>query len=386
MSQLFTDLMALSANEAFYYVDQEGADGAEYRIFLYRLASYTDFLLPGALESRGIMYRNDPVAGWVLVSRPMQKFFNWNENPFTMNVDLTKIEYAMVKEDGSLISTYIGTDGILRLKTKGSLHSEQAIAATKWIYNGTPFSVDLLERVQKAEELGYTVNMEWTSPLNRIVVAYSTERLIVLNARDRETGKYMAREDVERFFGPHAVKISNLMVHDVAKALGTEGIVAFFGDDADPQFMKVKADAYLKLHRLKDGVNQPNALFEAVVGDVVDDLRASFVDDPAVQLMINHMERLVHDAYNHFDCEVRQIHAKYRDCDRKEFAIAARKEADTLVPLDSGAAFSVAMNMYLGRDERMKEMFTRSAQSRIVAEYRSAIAGLISSQILEGGE
>lgn len=386
MSQLFTDLMALSANEAFYYVDQEGVDGAEYRIFLYRLASYTDFLLPGALESRGIMYRNDPVKGWVLVSRPMQKFFNWNENPFTMDVDLTKIEYAMVKEDGSLISTYIGADGILRLKTKGSLHSEQAIAATKWIYNGTPFSVDLLERVQKAEELGYTVNMEWTSPLNRIVVAYSTERLIVLNARDRETGNYMAREDVERFFGPHAVEISNLMVHDVAKALGTEGIVAFFGDAADPQFMKVKAEAYLKLHRLKDGVNQPNALFEAVVGDVVDDLRSSFVDDPAVQLMIDTMQKMVSEAYNHFEHAVTMCFMKYKNLDRKDFAIAARAELQHAVPFDAGAAFNVAMNKYIGRDDRIKEMFTRSAQFRIVADYRECITKLISGQMPEGGE
>ena len=52
---LYDELMALQSNEAFYFVDQSVGD-CDYRIFLYRLASYTEFCLPGALESRGITF------------------------------------------------------------------------------------------------------------------------------------------------------------------------------------------------------------------------------------------------------------------------------------------------------------------------------------------
>ena len=59
MKNLWNDLMALCAsNEAFYFVDQT-KDGDKYRVFTYRLASYSDFLLPNALECRGHTFRLD---------------------------------------------------------------------------------------------------------------------------------------------------------------------------------------------------------------------------------------------------------------------------------------------------------------------------------------
>ncbi|MFT2622084.1 RNA ligase, partial [Escherichia coli] len=42
-----------------------------------------------------------------IASRPMEKFFNLNETPFTMNLDLSKVKYMLAKEDGSLVSTYL---------------------------------------------------------------------------------------------------------------------------------------------------------------------------------------------------------------------------------------------------------------------------------------
>ena len=79
---LYNDLMKLcDENEAFYYTDQQ-VDGRYYRIFLHRLASYTDFLEPNALEGRGVMFEMDnegkdalPIR---LASLPFSKFFNYN--------------------------------------------------------------------------------------------------------------------------------------------------------------------------------------------------------------------------------------------------------------------------------------------------------------------
>lgn len=65
--------------EAFYYRGFS-IDDTYYRIFNYRLASYSDFILPSALECRGIMFEVDFGGRYVnLVCRPMKKFFNVNE-------------------------------------------------------------------------------------------------------------------------------------------------------------------------------------------------------------------------------------------------------------------------------------------------------------------
>lgn len=385
VKQLFVNLMALPALcDAFYHVDQVGEDGATYRIFTYRLANYSAWLHPGAMEARGIMFRLDPTGDdHVLVSRSMEKFFNWNENPFTMNIDLTKIQYAMVKEDGSLISSYTDATGQIRLKTKGSLRSEQAVAAEAWMNHSN--QKHFRKVINGLEHAGWTVNMEWTSPLNRIVVSYQEDKLIILNVRHRETGVYMEREAMEIHFAEYLVPISDLMVEDVAAAVGTEGIVAFFGNDAEPRFMKVKADAYLVLHRLKDGVNQPNALFEAVMMEQVDDLRASFAADPAVQLMIAIMEELVHQPYNQFLKDVTKMYEDHKHLDKKNFAItvqAVLKESN--IPY-AQSIFGAAISLYIGRPAHFHDVFMKAAQARIVGEYKVKVVQALSEQNFSSG-
>lgn len=374
---LFTHLMNLPVlSDAFYHVDQTGPDGADYRIFLYRLASYSDWLHPDALESRGIMFRSEFHGSWDLVCRPMEKFHNLNENPFTMGLDISTAEYSMVKEDGSLISSYTGLDGGLYLKTKGSLQSDQAVAGMTWLKLDSV--AHFTDALKTAEADGWTVNMEWVSPLNRIVVSYQHEQLVVLNARNRETGRYMDMAELNARFGEFTVALLNLPVHEVVALAQGEGIVAFFGNDAFPRFTKVKADAYLVLHRLKDGVNQPNALFEAVALEAIDDLRAAFADDEAVQTMISIMEHKVTSAFRAFVTAVEQVWESHKHLDRREFAISTQAVLAAQLPSDAGAAFNVAMNMYIGRDPRTMDMFIRSAQSRIVADYKIAVTEALS--------
>lgn len=82
--ELYDNLMQLvKTNEAFYYVDHVLND-IIYRVFTYRLASYTDFLEPDALECRGHMFRVDG-DGVELVSLPLEKFFNLHEVSTCLN-------------------------------------------------------------------------------------------------------------------------------------------------------------------------------------------------------------------------------------------------------------------------------------------------------------
>lgn len=61
-SVFYRQLIDLVENsECFYYKDFEYANSV-YHIFNYQLASYTEFLLPGALECRGVMFEMNSTA------------------------------------------------------------------------------------------------------------------------------------------------------------------------------------------------------------------------------------------------------------------------------------------------------------------------------------
>ncbi|WP_333997418.1 RNA ligase, partial [Pseudomonas aeruginosa] len=67
----------------FFYKDFTSPFGTQFRIFSYNFASYTDWCLDDALECRGIMFEIDENGPVRIASRPMEKFFNLNETPFT---------------------------------------------------------------------------------------------------------------------------------------------------------------------------------------------------------------------------------------------------------------------------------------------------------------
>lgn len=96
--ELYENLMALCAkSEAFSFKDFK-LDTRTYRIFTYRLASYSDFLNPGALECRGAMFEINDFFGEIvpenLASLPPHKFFNWEE----VSSDINTLAEALIKQ------------------------------------------------------------------------------------------------------------------------------------------------------------------------------------------------------------------------------------------------------------------------------------------------
>lgn len=341
---LYRNLMALCDDEAFFFVDQVHK-GATYRIFNYRLASYSQFLLPDSLECRGITYRLTDRAGVELdvpqlVCRPMKKFFNLNENPFTMNLDLSakNIDKIELKADGSLISTYLDVDGQVALKSKGSLHSEQAQAAMK-ILNNTP---SLLADITTLVQGGWTVNMELVAPYNRIVLNYQQERLIVLNIRHNVTGALMDINDpafaqlypsIKAHAVENACDLFDMPYADlIAKAKDLTDIEGFIVYLKDGTVFKLKTEWYLVLHRSRDNVDTPRRLFEAAVLEATDDLRSLFFDNPYVLNKIEEMEKFASGIYNHVVDSVERFVNAHRDLidadNRKQFALNAQAQLE----------------------------------------------------------
>lgn len=344
MQQLFDNLMALCEPEdsPFSFKDHQ-MSGDTFRIFNYRIASYTDFCKPDALECRGIMFKMHDGRPVRIASRPPQKFFNLNENPFTMALDHHKVVDLMTKADGSLISSYlIGDRYSLGLKTKASLESEQAVAAMAWLKN--PENEEFCNDVHELTIQGWTVNMEWIAPENRIVLAYQKPELLVLNIRNNESGMTLYQDQVysrkglkwvrgERIYdGEHAKKF----IDSIPEMRDIEGFVVRYENG---QLVKVKTIWYLNLHLTKDSIIIPRRLFECVVNETTDDLRSLFATDEWALGRIKEMEDLTKPKLNHMIACVESYYEQNKDLSRKDYAIKGQKEL--------GVFFSLGMDRYL---------------------------------------
>lgn len=374
VTELYNNLMQLVDNdEAFFYKDFPGRTYTM-RIFNYRLASYQQFLEPGALECRGIMFSVDPNTGEMvdIVSRPMEKFFNIHENPFTMDVDFANPMQIMQKIDGSLISTYLD-GGLLNLKTKGSTESDQAIAAMNFLTNGLDMNAPSLAKDLFMLEMdGYTVNLEYVAPDNRIVIGYENEDLVVLNVRNRVTGEYLPKEQVpQEYQHVHAHWVDRLDVSElpdvedfilrVPNMTGFEGYVVQLNNG---QHVKIKTEWYLTQHRAKDSINSPRRLFEAVLEESTDDLRSLVYDDPVALQMIEEMELKVDNIYNHVVDTVERFYEANKHLERKEYAIKGQQELDSRV-------FGLAMNKFVGKTVDYKDFLRRNYKKYGISDKES---------------
>lgn len=352
-------------NEAFYYVDQE-RDGFWCRIFLYRLASYTDFLAPCALEARGTTFyiteegpNAEPIA---LICLPFSKFFNLNENPITTDLDLSEVQEVTLKMDGSLISTYSSPDGKLYCKSKGSLHSDHAKAAESFLNNRN--NTELQYELWNLDMKGYTVNMEWCAPGDfRIVIGYNKPQLTILSVRRRDDGQYMSPDnELIRDLHPQVYALwtprydplpeygsYEAFINAIPEMQGIEGYVIQLKSG---QRVKLKTNWYLTQHRAKDSINSDRRLFEAVLAESTDDLRTLFHDNSTVIQRIESMEKRAGGIYNHVVDLVERFYERNKHLERKDYAILGQQELQR-------REFSLAMQKYLGKPIDYKQWMVK---------------------------
>ena len=370
MTSFYENLMNLvEKSEAFYYKDFP-KDDRVYRIFNYRLASYTEFLEPDAMECRGHMF--DVTDEPFIVSYPMEKFFNLYENPMTMDLDLTTVTDVEMKADGSLISTYLHNNK-LYLKTKGSLESDQAIAAMKYL--DLPENENFKTELTIMALLDNTINMEWCAPDNRIVISYPKAHLTVLNIRHNRNGYYIDKETLCNHADPVFTETVkrwtasfvttpveyHSIVEFVADIPNKEGIEGFVVRLESGLRVKIKTEWYLVQHRAKDSINSPRRLFEACIEETTDDLRSLFHDDPVVIAMITEMETFAEGVYNHTVDQVERFYERNKDLERKEYAILGQEELDKKI-------FGLAMSKYLERPVDYKAFLRKHYKSFGVAD------------------
>lgn len=364
---MYQEMLALTErNEAFYFADYERF-GNKYRVFNYRLASWTDFQEPYAIEMRGITYLLHPDQGPVLVSRPFAKFFNLGENPSTMNLDLSRATMYEEKADGSLIATFY--DPHTRkggLKSKQAFFSDQATMAEEYLIHHNP---EMLEEISYWTKRGYTVLMELCSPANRIVLEYPTTHLKVHGIRNNLTGEYIQKSLLAT--GSHLAAswvdqvvcqgLDETFVSSTLLKTGIEGYVIHFRDGVVPgDRVKLKTTWYANLHKLKEGVETAKSLIESILYERIDDVKTMFSTDTFTLNRIKEMEDKVIPVYNHIVKTTEEFSVVNKDLSRKDFAIKGQKEIPTY--------FHLAMNKYLGKEadyrgfcmKFYKELFNQS--------------------------
>ncbi|AHY25208.1 RNA ligase and tail fiber protein attachment catalyst [Pectobacterium bacteriophage PM2] len=348
MKTLFNNLMTLCENSDgsnFFYKDFTSPFGTVFRIFNYNYASYTDWLRPDALECRGIMFEIDETGQPVrIAARPMEKFFNLNETPFTMNLDLSKTVLVTAKEDGSLISSFVDNNTLF-MKSKGSIYSDQSAEALQFIIRQE--NAELMQKVKLMADAGYTCNFEYVSPTNRIVLDYKDKNLVLLNVRNIETGDYVPHQELfkDAVLRKYLVKAISINADEdfVEEIRAMEGIEGFIFELKDGLKFKLKTTWYSALHHTKDSINNNQRLFESILASASDDLKAMFAGDA---YSINKIEifEAIHRAY--LTKSIAYIESVYSDNRGKARKDYVEKAQAYLNSKESAGLFSIVMKAY----------------------------------------
>ncbi|ADI96461.1 RnlA RNA ligase 1 and tail fiber attachment catalyst [Acinetobacter phage Ac42] len=384
MNELYNNLMTLiepGKMSRFFLRDAVTPFGTRVRMFGYNYASYTDWLLPDALEARGIMFEMDendqPIR---VMARPMEKFFNLGENPFTIDLDLSTIEYFMDKSDGSLISSYVDNDTLF-MKSKMSIGSVQAVAARQVIQDYV--HRDLHDRVLELAKDGFTCNFEYVAPDNRVVILYPERALVLLNVRNNETGEYVHIEELKRDPVLRRYLVNNYVidpenfdqdtfVNDIYQMVDIEGYVFRL---MTGQHVKIKTEWYKMLHYAKDTINNNEALFAITVAAQLDDVRSLYSDDYALG-KINKFEEVFLGFLDTRLPILLNLHKELNGSSRKDYAIKSQtyfKQANELY------LFGIFMQMFEGvppREqlvEKLSEAFMKNYKLFVPPEYDKVV-------------
>ena len=248
-------------------------------------------------ECRGLIF--DSTSGRLL-SRPYHKFFNVGERSEMRidEIDMSAHHVILEKLDGSMIRPILmpnSTSTEFRLGTKAGI-TDVAMNAEVWIAKNRRY----IDFIRMALIHNMTPIFEWCSRKNRVVVDYPVDRLVLTGVRDNEKGSYIPHRTLQNFAKDYEldlVKVVNAKSHNIYELVNTirawesdEGVVVRFDApratawQGAGHMMKIKADAYLTLHKGKEAISNEKNIIEVVINDQVDDLIPVLIESDAQRL------------------------------------------------------------------------------------------------------
>lgn len=203
-----------------------------------------------------------------VVSQGFGKFTNYGEKPSFQPWDPTWPVEARHKMDGSLliVSKYKGK---IIARTRGT-------ADARYLPNGYEIT-ELMESYPSAFnnpylDSGWSLLFEWTTPNNIIVIReHSKPTLTLLGLVDNESAVLMTPSNVDAVASLLGLARPDRYVYnsiheciaDVSAWVGKEGVVLTSPDGQT--LKKIKAEAYLKLHKLATGIKNIKHVMELFI-------------------------------------------------------------------------------------------------------------------------
>lgn len=209
--------------------------------------------LPYMKDFRGLVVNMDT---YEILARPYSKFFNLDENAMAKWPESYENVKALEKLDGSLVIYSNPASHGEIFASSGSTNGEHANRFKEWFdTNLKPYQRKILREYGQT----WTLNFEYTSPENLIVVNYDEEKMTLHGARDTKTGEDVSFEFLEKMsqeIGVPLIKtypietkadIDNWLKENRTSNL--EGLVLMFTHaDGSVTRLKVKTEQYREVH------------------------------------------------------------------------------------------------------------------------------------------
>ena len=203
---------------------------------------------PAVRKCRGLIVDD---ATLEIVARPWEKFFNYSQAE-AGDLDMSAPVEVTDKKDGSLGILSLDSSGNVRVASRGSFESDQAIWATKWINEKWPFVMDKQDPTLYWSLKNFTYLVEIIYPSNKIVCDYGDyEGLVLLGSVDIKHGFYFSPE--ESAFEFWSGDVTEVFPYTTLKEAleapprkGAEGLCVRFLKEA--KIVKIKQEDYLKAH------------------------------------------------------------------------------------------------------------------------------------------
>jgi RNA ligase len=268
-----------------------------------------------------------------LVRRAFHKFFNVNERDETQleRIDWSSHHVILEKLDGSMVTPFY-VDGHLRWGTKMGI-TDTSMEAEAFVASRP----DYTELAAHYLQSGFTPVFEWCSNKNRIVLDYPEDRLVLTAMRDTVSGVYMLQDALERIGERYGIPVVKTWSHEQIQKMGTlidiirasegiEGVVVRFDDG---HMVKIKADWYVRIHKVKSLLGQERDVVSLILNNELDDMLPLLPQED--RLRVSEFDERLYDAIKSAARSIKiLVESNRMEMDRKTFALEHASKFDSL--------------------------------------------------------
>jgi T4 RnlA family RNA ligase len=222
------------------------------------------------------------------------------------------------------------------------------------------------DEVEEIVRRNYTVNFEYTSPLNQIVLFYSKSKLSVLSIRCHSNGDTLFGDRLISFLQENRFSailenivsfktVPNSITHqelieDIRKETGGEGyVVEIIPPNQKSYLVKVKTEKYLRLHHTRFSSCSSWHFFQCVIYEQTDDLRSLYTNAKDVLEKIQKIEDKTRPIYNQLVQTIELFYEENKHLSRKDYAIKVVNTTQLKIYMP------LIMNLYLGKENDYKK-------------------------------